>query len=617
MEWFLIASDQLKSFGLNFNLMIRSITTTLVSLFLLQNAVFSQKPIYPQGYFRWPLNLAPEIVANLGELRPNHWHMGLDVRTNQKVDQLVYAAAEGYVAYMGIRPLSFGRFIIINHPNGLSTLYGHLNDFAPELEKYATEQQYKQQSWAVELSIPPGMFPVKKGSFIAYSGTTGGSQGPHVHFEIRDTKSGQCLNPLLFGFPLQDNVPPTISRLAMYDRSSTIYSTKPQFFPVKKTATGYVLTRPAIIKTGERKISFAIDAFDRISGSGNQDGIYSAWLYLDDHLVNGFVLDSIGYEQTGYLNAQIDYTLRFNGGPFVQHLSRLPGNTSSVYHPAGAQGVILLEDTSLHAIRIEVKDAYQNLSVLNFTVQLDEKLVTEPVASSPVKPFIPNYVNILERPGFEMYLPENCLYDTVYPVYYRTPSAVSNAISAIHQVNTPAIPVEGRLVVRIKPDQAVPANWRDRMVIQRSYRTSRETRKASWNDQWLSAEFGDFGNFQAFADLVPPNLNELGKGDTVNLSPANRIVFTPTDNFGIKSFRAELDGQWLRFTNDKGRSWIYVFDERCPYGVHQLKVQVEDLAGNITTKAWWFKKYPYTPPPPRKKSAKKTTRKTVSKKKKK
>ncbi|MGN6292168.1 MAG: M23 family metallopeptidase [Chitinophagaceae bacterium] len=597
--------------------MIRTITTTLVSFLLLQNAVFSQKPIYPQGYFRWPLNLSPEIVANLGELRPNHWHMGLDIRTNQRVDQLVYAAAEGYVAYMGIRPLSFGRFIIINHPNGLSTLYAHLNDFAPELEKYATEQQYKQQSWAVELGIPAGMFPVKKGSFIAYSGTTGGSQGPHVHFEIRDTKTGECLNPLLFGLPLQDNVPPTITRLAMYDRTGSIYNTSPQFFPVKKTTAGYVLTKPGTVKTGKNKISFAIQAFDRISGSNNEDGIYSAWLYFDDQLVNGFVLDSIGYEQTGYLNAQIDYTLRYNGGPFVQHLSRLPGNISSVYHPAGVEGVILLQDTNQHNIRIEVRDAYQNLSVVNFTVQFDEKLATAPVATALGKPFIPNYVNILEKPDFEMYLPDNCLYDTVYPTYYRTVSAATNAVSAIHQVSTPAIPVEGRLTVRIKPDQAVPANWRDRMVIQRSYKNSKETKKASWtnNNQWLSAEFGNFGSFQAFADLVPPGVNELGKGDTVNLSAASRIVFTPTDNFGIKSFRAELDGQWLRFTNDKGRSWIYVFDERCPYGVHQLKVQVEDVAGNITTRTWWFKKYPYTPPP--KKAVKKTTRKPVSKKKKK
>jgi len=126
-----------------------------------------------------------------------------------------------------------------------------------------------------------------------------------------------------------------------------------------------------------------------------------------------------------------------------------------------------------------------------------------------------------------------------------------------------------------------------------------------------------------YADLLPPQINELGKGDTVNLSPATKIVFTPTDNFGIKSFRAELYScpkdssgfvcpvdsllphQWLRFTNDKSRNWIYKFDERCPYGVHHIKVRVEDLAGNITKKEWWFKRYPYTPPPKKKKAVKK------------
>ena len=145
---------------------------------------------YPKGYFRWPLNLKPEIVANLGELRNNHWHMGLDIRTAQKENQMVYAAAAGYIAKIKIEPFGFGRAIYINHPNGLTTLYAHLNDFNPALEKYVTEQQYKQQTWDITLEFTPQQFPVTKGSFIAYSGNTGGSGGPHVHFEIRDTKNG-------------------------------------------------------------------------------------------------------------------------------------------------------------------------------------------------------------------------------------------------------------------------------------------------------------------------------------------------------------------------------------------------------------------------------------------
>jgi murein DD-endopeptidase MepM/ murein hydrolase activator NlpD len=189
---------------------------TLNVLIIFSIHLQAQPPSYSKNYFRNPLALPMELAANFGELRPNHWHMGLDIRTNQKENQPVYAAAEGYIAFAGIRPQSFGRFIIINHPNGLSTLYAHLNDFYPLLEKYVTDQQYRQESWAVELDIPKEKFPVGKGQFIAYSGNTGGSQGPHLHFEIFETKTEKRLNPLLFGFSVQDNVPPNLVKLALY-----------------------------------------------------------------------------------------------------------------------------------------------------------------------------------------------------------------------------------------------------------------------------------------------------------------------------------------------------------------------------------------------------------------
>jgi hypothetical protein len=185
------------------------------------------------------------------------------------------------------------------------------------------------------------------------------------------------------------------------------------------------------------------------------------------------------------------------------------------------------------------------------------------------------------------------------------------AVSPLHQVKDASVPVHDDLAVRIKPDRQIPDEWKSKLVIQRSYRSSNSIRKTELRDGWLEAKFGDFGNFQAFADVLPPTLNEIGKGDTVNLSPASRILFTPADNFAVKSFRAELNGQWIRFTNNKSRNWIYVFDEKCPYGVHHLKVTVEDLVGNITTKTWWFKRYPYKPPPKKKAVKKKSGKKTV------
>ena len=592
---------------------------SFVFFVVIQSAINAQT--YPKGYFRWPLDLKPEIVANLGELRPNHWHMGLDVRTDQRENIPVHAAAAGYITKIRIERSGFGRCIWINHPNGFTTLYAHLNNFFPALEKYVTDQQYEKESWAVELDIPADKFPVSKGQFIAYSGNTGGSQGPHVHFEIRDTKSDECLNPLLFGFPLVDNVRPLLFKLAMYDRSQSIYEQSTRIFPLRNTDNGYVVTKMPVIKTGLNKLSFAIQAIDKRTGSNNEDGIYSARLFFDGQPVIGFSLDSISYSETGYLNAHIDYKYRYNGGPYFQHLSQLPGDRSGVYHPVTGDGVLILPDSDVHTVRVEVSDAYKNVSQLNFSIQYDAGLAKE-VAPSTSQLFIPNRPNTLERPGFELYLPETCIYDSLHSFYYRKSSFPDDAVSALHQVNDASVPVQGDLTVRIKPDRAIDPDTKDKIVIQRSYRNSDEARKARWEGEWMMAKFSDFGYFQAFADEKAPTINELGKGDTVNLSASNRIVFTPSDNFGIRSFRAELDGKWLRFTNDKGRNWIYIFDERCPYGVHELKVVLEDIVGNTTTKTWWFKKYPYTPPPPKKKTTKKkggtstAKKKTTTKKKK-
>jgi Peptidase family M23 len=573
---------------------------------------------YPQHYFRNPLDIPMELVANFGELRPNHWHMGLDIRTNQKENLPVHAAAEGYIAYVGVRPQSFGRFIIINHPNGYSTLYAHLNDFFPALHKYVLDEQYKNESWPVELEFSKDKFKVSKGQFIAYSGNTGGSQGPHVHFEIRETKTGRSLNPLLFGMPIKDDVPPTISRLAMYDRSISTYEQTPQLFTVKKTDSGYIIPKIPVVKTGLNQISFSVDAIDRFSGSKNPNGIYTARVFLDEERIGGFTLDQIDYNESEYINAQIDYRFYKAGKGYLQHISPLPGEKGRVYHIYNEDGIIHLNDTSVHNIVIEVGDADENYSLINFKIQFKDSLaVNKPAGLSSVD-FVPNFVNVFEKPDFEAYLPEGCIYDTIQPVYYRSNAISENAVSALHQLNDNSIPVHEEMTVRIRPTKEIRKEWRDKIIIQRN--GGNAILKPKWEGQWLSFKTGSFGSFVALLDLSPPIINDpdvykKGKGDTLDLSPATRILFTPTDISGIRNFRTELDSSWLMFTNDKGRTWIYNFDERCPYGIHHLKITVEDLVGNTTTKEWWFKKYPYTASPKKKKKVSSKKRVVSAKKK--
>lgn len=549
------------------------------------------KKNYPKGYFIYPVDARIGIAANFGELRPNHYHMGLDCRTNQVQNRPVKAAAAGYVAHVRIEPFGFGRAIYINHPNGLTTLYGHLNNFYPALEKYVKEQQYKLQSWQVFLDIPAGMFPVKQGQFIAYSGNAGGSQGPHCHFEIRDTKTDKVLNPLLFGLPIADNVPPTIVRLAMYDRNISTYSQSPKLFSLKKVNGIYTITQP-VITVNTNKISFGISANDKVSGSANPTGIYEAILYLDDKAVVGFEKDSITYDESRYLNAHIDYKTRAEGGPFIEHLSRLPGYPQGIYKDFSGDGVIELTDDHVHHIKIIVKDAYRNKSILEFKIKrglIEERGLQNRFSSYyNQQEFHPGFVNIFDSDDLQLILQPEDLYDSFAFVHSKKMTDSPVSFSPVHSVESGLVPVHSNFIIRIKADKPVPAALRGRMLIKRTWGAKTEVAKATGDGDWFTAEFKSFGNFELIADDEPPVIT-AGFKDYSNLSKSSQIIFIPKDNNKeIKNFRATLDGKWLMFTNDKGRLFIYKFDEKCPRGNHELKISVQDEAGNTTEKIYHF-----------------------------
>lgn len=539
----------------------------------------AQKKNYPTNYFRNPLNIPMQLVANFGELRNNHWHMGLDIRTQQRENLPVVAAAEGYIAKIKIEPGGFGRAIYINHPNGYTTLYAHLNAFMPLIETWLKQQQYDRESWAGEFVLPANLIPVSKGQFFAYSGNTGGSAGPHVHFEIRDTKTDKCLNPLLFGFPIADAVPPTLVRLAMYDRNRSVYVQSPQLMPLRKTGSTYTLSTSSLIKVGSDKISFAINASDRLSGSSNPNGIYSTRVFLDGELQSEFVLDNIDYLETRYLNAQIDYRYKFNGGGWLQHLSPMPGDVSEVYTKTNSAGILSLNDEQPHRVKIEVRDAAQNLSVLQFSVQYAPLLKKD--VDYAAEKLIPNFVNVIEKDGFEVFTSDRTVYDTVPVLFRSAAAATAAAASNLYTFIGASIPAHDSITVRIRPE--VPSELRQKLVIQNIAGSKKFIKKANWNGEWAWAKFRQFGTYQALVDNTPPSVN----APPTNLRNSSRLVFTPTDNFNtIKSFRAEVDGRWLRFSNNGGRSWIYYFDEKFPAGTHTLSVRIEDEAGNVTTRSW-------------------------------
>jgi len=622
---------------------MRYLFTVMVSLCWLPAPAQSSSsllasPEYPQHYFRDPLGIPMSLAANFGELRPNHFHMGLDIRTQHRENLPVYAAADGYIARVQIGPFGFGQAIYIRHPNGYTTVYGHLNRFIAALAAYVEQHQYRQQSWSVDLTIPPAQFPVKQGDQIAWSGNTGGSQGPHLHFEIRRTADEVNLNPLLFGLPVEDRVPPKINRLAWYDGDRGIYDQSPHYLPVlPRLPYGRATVVPV------SRIRFAISASDAQSGSSNPNGIYGAVLYDNGRPVIGFQMDRISYDDTRNVNAHIDYRTRATGGPFLQQLFFLPGYPfPSIYrvpgqaggidpaqHPRGSaasgdgrtgDGLIDLSDGRPHNIAIVVTDTRGNATraVIPIVYQAPaapgegappEDAPAEDTISG--KRFYPGMVDGIEAEDYAFYLGEKSLYDSAtiggtVSGYPGSGLSLPGGVTPVYTIGARWIPLEDPVLVRLRlPDStgiaapsgsgggmtsaigATPST--DRIVMVCFDGGEKDVQLPEWKGTWASGRFREFGNFQLVYDSIAPVITPIGLLEGADLSHGSRIALNVSDNLGaVRRFRAELDGRWLCFTNDKALAYIYNFDEHCPRGPHTLKVTVEDVAGNRSEAEYHF-----------------------------
>ena len=547
---------------------------------------FFQTPSYPSGDFRNPLDIPISLAANFGELRANHYHMGLDIRTAHRENLPVYAVAAGYICRIKIEPFGFGQAIYIHHTNGYISLYAHLNAFYPALATYIKQKQYEKELWDINIELPPGLLNVKKGDLIAYSGNMGGSQGPHLHFEIRTYPEDINLNPLLFGLPVADQEAPVLRSMSVYDRNKSFYEQAPVFYPLKGSGGRFTISSPLLLVKSASP-GFGISGFDTQSGSGNPNGIFQAVLYQDGIPLSGFQMDRISYNDTRGINAHIDYPTREKGGPYYQLLFKLPGYSNSIYKEANPGAFLHLEDGKIHEIRIEVKDAYGNTSNLAFSVKYQP--VVEKPSSYLGRMFYPGMMDGYETPDAAFYLGEKSLYDSLHVNIQEISSNANppDVISSLFSIGNKEVPLADMMTVRIRlqspyiPKQKVLVQWLDDKDF--------EVKKPEWLGEWATCTFRTFGIFRLVLDTIPPLINLPGMVENGRMQRSSKIVVLIEDNFDkIKNFRAMLDGKWLLFTNDKARAFIYHLDERCSLGKHELKIYAEDEAGNSALKVLHF-----------------------------
>jgi len=563
--------------------MLQKTSFTTVLTLLIYFATFGQGTIqsrqYPQKYFRYPLDLPPSTAGGFAELRPNHFHAGLDFRTDQRSGYPVHASADGYVARIRVQFGGGGNIVYINHPNGYTTVYMHNQQFSPAIMKVLREYQYQHQQFEVDFNLEPGRIEVCQGDVIAISGSSGAVAGPHVHFEIRDTKTEETIDPQLFGVTIPDHVPPAISGIAIYQLDHKPFSelTKHQFFPVTGRDGSYHLTKPGVINvSGET--GFGITAVDMNSASANRNGIYSLELKVDGKTVYTYATERFAFDQTHAINAYIDYPTHLTTSRFIQKCFILPGSHISLYPQSVNRGIVNFDDDDEHDVAYIVKDVAGNTAYLTFKVKSQKLERSTAILKSPGILFHYDKQNVFDNGKVKLVINPGNLYDDLDFMYSASPT-LPGAYSEVHHVHNRFTPVHDHYDLWIKPDRDL-SRYADKAVITGSAVCD----STKYINGYVQAQAKVFGDFYIKLDTIPPHIAAITavKGKKKLTSPQKKLLFKISDNLsGIKTYKGYVDGKWVLMEWDfKTRILSYTFDDELSSGKHNFELTVTDNVNN-------------------------------------
>ncbi|WP_136153024.1 M23 family metallopeptidase [Flavobacterium sangjuense] len=547
-------------------------------VFLFSIFAFGQTQ-YPKDYFRSPLDIPIQLSGNFGELRSNHIHSGFDCKTQQKEGFNVYASADGYVSRIKISEVGYGKAIYITHPNGYTTVYGHLQSGYGEIEKGIKSAQYKAKSYEIDVTLNPNDLIVKKGDIIAISGNTGGSDGPHLHFEIRDTKSEKIINPLYFGFDtvITDSKRPAISSLWVYplnENSIVNESKRPISVNLSLQEDGSYIAEK-VSATGT--IGFGITTFDYDDVSWNANGIFRVQTFLNGKSDFGFQFDTFAFDETRFVNLLIDYERYKKLGQRVQKLFTKNPYPLSIIKPGLNNGVISVSNNITQSYRIEVADFSENITKIFIPIQystLPAKVAEVPITS---RYFVKaKKENIFSLENVTVNFPANTFYDDFYMNF-----EVKKGTVKLHEDIVPAF---SNFSITFE-DSIAPQKDREKMFIGlidgkkiSYYNTKRYKNSFTVYTKYL-------GEYKLVKDGVPPKIKSDKHIGGKWISNLNELKFTISDALsGIKSYEGYLNGKWILLEYEsKTKKLIHRFsDGIVAEGKNDLKVVITDNVGNST-----------------------------------
>lgn len=541
----------------------------------LANLKYSIPENIPQDYFETPLKIPIQLSGTFGELRTNHFHAGLDIRTQQRQGLPIYAAADGYVNRIKVAHFGYGKALYVQHPNGYSTVYAHLQKYAGALEDFVKKTQYDKESYEIEVFPKADQLPVKKGELIGYTGNSGSSGGPHLHFEIRD-RASRPMNPKLFGINVNDTRNPLINSVFVFpqgDDSHVNQDQNPQQLRLIPQKDGsYIAEKISAFGT----LGFGISTVDQQNAANNRNGVFRIQTHHNGEKSIDIIFDRISFDETRYINRYTDYGYFKEKKSRIQKLFIERNNPLSILKSSNNNGYITVSDSLSSSYTIFVSDFNGNNVRISIPIEGAKLPIIKEKAIEEHNHFVVAREGTTIVEGkFSIYIPPNSLYDDA-----SLQISAEGDILSFHQDN---IPLHTNVTISVDVSNYEATDMDKVFIGKLNYKGEPYYSNTTRQGTTISTKVRGFGNYGLAIDTVPPQINPANFSDKQWISNHETLQIKIEDKeSGIKNYRATINGKWILMEYEyKNNTLTYDFsDEVILETENNLKLIVTDNVGN-------------------------------------